>query len=398
MESLVDAAIESTLQAKVAYCKSIVPNEVGATGSHQVGFYIAKNAYRILFPEAGVRGENKDKIVEIIWQDDFVTESKFIYYGKGTRNEYRITRFGIGFPFLKNDSIGDLFVLLKLDEESYKAYVLSTEEQIEAYLLAFELSPAGLNRLINIPSSESRNLLNANNTIEACYEDFIESLLVDFPPTKDVASQSRMCHNTAYNIGRVDVQKNPDKILVDWVLSEYELFKTLERSRYSKYLTNSFESIEDLVKVANTILNRRKSRAGASLEHHLEEVFSTCNLMFSPQPTTEGKKKPDFLFPGVEAYKNIHFNQDELTVLAVKTTCKDRWRQILNEANRIPVKHLFTLQQGISSNQLAEMTREQVQLVVPKQHIKTFPHEYRNDILDLKTFISKLSKSEYIAT
>ena len=34
---------------------------------------------------------------------------------------------------------------------------------------------------------------------------------------------------------------------------------------------------------------------------------------------------------------------------------KDRWRQVLNEADCIETKYLFTLQQGISKNQLREM-------------------------------------------
>ena len=44
----------------------------------------------------------------------------------------------------------------------------------------------------------------------------------------------------------------------------------------------------------------------------------------------------------------LNFDSNKLTMLASKTTCKDRWRQILNEADRIKIKHLFTLQQGIS--------------------------------------------------
>ena len=43
-------------------------------------------------------------------------------------------------------------------------------------------------------------------------------------------------------------------------------------------------------------------------------------------------------------------------MLAVKSTCKDRWRQILAEADRLPVKHLLTLEPGISVAQTDEMT------------------------------------------
>jgi len=72
---------------------------------------------------------------------------------------------------------------------------------------------------------------------------------------------------------------------------------------------------------------------------------------------------------------------------AAKTTCKDRWRQILNEADRIKTKHLFTLQQGISTNQLEEMYKYHVNLVVPKAYVSSFPPAFRNQLLTLESFI-----------
>lgn len=52
-------------------------------------------------------------------------------------------------------------------------------------------------------------------------------------------------------------------------------------------------------------------------------------------------------------------------MLAVKTTCKDRWRQVLNEADKINNIHLFTLQEGVSLTQFREMQSAGVKLVVP---------------------------------
>ncbi len=136
------------------------------------------------------------------------------------------------------------------------------------------------------------------------------------------------------------------------------------------------------------MLNRRKSRAGKSLEHHLAEIFKTFELSFATQVTTEDNKKPDFLFPDIASYQNQNYKDDKLLVLASKTTCKDRWRQILNEADRIKTKHLFTLQQGISKNQLDEMYKYNVCLVVPNPYLTSFPHEFRDKILTLDKFIT----------
>jgi hypothetical protein len=67
---------------------------------------------------------------------------------------------------------------------------------------------------------------------------------------------------------------------------------------------------------------------------------------------------------------------------------KDRWRQILNEAERIPVKHLLTLQEGISLNQFGEMEREGVVLVIPKELQKAFHPAIQPKVVSLEEFIA----------
>lgn len=91
------------------------------------------------------------------------------------------------------------------------------------------------------------------------------------------------------------------------------------------------------------------------MEHHLAEVFNIWELSYASQPQTEDKKKPDFIFPDIKSYYKEPKGSNKLIFLGAKTTCKDRWRQIIAEADKIPQKHLFTLQQGISKNKLKEM-------------------------------------------
>jgi hypothetical protein len=152
-------------------------------------------------------------------------------------------------------------------------------------------------------------------------------------------------------------------------------------------ITKGFANVEQFIEIANMVLNRRKCRAGKSLEHHLSAIFDGNNLVYQSQPKTEGNKRPDFIFPSESAYHNLSFPTEYLIFLGAKTTCKDRWRQIINEANRIRQKHLFTLQQGISVQQLDEMENEHITLVVPAQYIKTYPQEKQSCIWTLKKFI-----------
>lgn len=389
MDSILTKAIQAVQETEISFTKYITANDVGATGGHQAGFHIHKNSWKLFFDSPGVKGRNKDKYITIKWQDDFETESRFIYYGVGTRNEYRLTRFGRGFPYLTDDNIGDLLVIARIGEEYYEAYVLQSDEEIEEFLTAINISPTEVNGII--PKQDEQT---AENKLLQCFQSFIDTLKVSFPPTVEIATRARFCYNGAYGITSKIIQKNPDKEILCWLDTEFQLFKTLENNRYSERIKKPFTSVEELVEIANTILNRRKSRAGKSLEHHLAEVFSIFDLTFTEQAVTEGNKKPDFLFPNVNAYSDLKFDDKKLTVLAAKTTCKDRWRQVLNEADRIKTKHLFTLQQGISKNQLKEMYKYNVCLVVPKPYLTSFPPEFRDQILTLNTFVNEVKNKQ----
>ena len=78
-------------------------------------------------------------------------------------------------------------------------------------------------------------------------------------------------------------------------------------------------------------------------------------------------------------------------MLAVKTTCKDRWRQALNEADRINVKHLLTLQPKISLNQTSEMGDSNLQLVVPSPIHPTYECSQIEWIWSLDNFLEYLT-------
>jgi hypothetical protein len=73
-------------------------------------------------------------------------------------------------------------------------------------------------------------------------------------------------------------------------------------------------------------------------------------------------------------YHDPSFDPVRLTMLGVKSTCKDRWRQVLAEADRIDDKHLLTLETAISEAQTGEMRAKRLQLVLPaKLHTSYTP-------------------------
>ncbi|WP_304976647.1 type II restriction endonuclease [Duncaniella muris] len=387
MNNLLESAINAIQRSEKAWCRYITANDTGQTGGHQSGFYVPKCAAPLLFDELGRKGENKEKTVSILWQDDFYTTSRMKYYGQGTRNEYRITRFGRDFPFLNDEYIGSLLILSKMTDSDYVAYVLSSDDDIDGFYAYFNLSPNETNQLITAGGTDP------DKKLEMFFQEHVREL-DDFPTTLQMSSLAQLNFNKAHSISKSDFIKSPDSLLLSWLDAEYRLFRLIEEKIYSGKLKNAFESVDEFVRIANEVLNRRKSRAGKSLEHHLSELFSKNDLVFEEQALTEGKKRPDFLFPNSSCYHNFEFPAEDLVVLGAKTTCKDRWRQVLSEADRVEEKYLFTLQQGISLSQLKEMSDAKLTLIVPKPYIQSFPKAYQNQLKDLSEFIGIVKRRQ----
>jgi hypothetical protein len=132
--------------------------------------------------------------------------------------------------------------------------------------------------------------------------------------------------------------------------------------------------------------NRRKSRVGLALENHLELLFIECGIQYKRTAVTENKAKPDFIFPSAKAYHDPAFNPLRLTMLGVKSTCKDRWRQVLAEADRIEHKHLLTLETSISRHQTDEMRAKNLQLILPRGLHGTYTPEQQAWLMDIASF------------
>ncbi len=380
MDNITFKAIQKTQVSEIVFRKFLAPTDVGASSTNQSGLYLNKYAGPQILGKQGEKGSNKERWITVKWQEDFETSPRVIYYGQHTRNEYRITNLGLDKTLWNKDSVGSLLILCRVTPDYYYGYLLSNDEDIEEYLNFFNLSPNEVNGHVSTESTDSNELV--------LLQKYLQSFGSGFPSTNALSDAAR---NIFYELNNkpFDSDIDADKAILSWTDIEYRLFQLIEQSRYETYLNESFESVAALIEAANKILNRRKSRAGKSLEHHLAKIFDIKGLSYSAQQVTESHKKPDFLMPGIEFYQNTRFPSSKLTFLGAKTTCKDRWRQILNEAERIPNKHLFTLQPSISSNQLNEMKAENVTLVVPSANKNTFPEENKQDILTLDEFIRR---------
>jgi len=202
-----------------------------------------------------------------------------------------------------------------------------------------------------------------------------------FPSTREF---SRFARSTVTDVVPADGQ---DVALMAWMEREEILFRTLERHLISDRLGHGFQDdVDGFISFSLSVQNRRKSRVGYALENHLEQLFATNGIKFARAAITENKSKPDFLFPGVAEYHDAGFNPLRLTMLGVKASCKDRWRQVLAEADRIEHKHLLTLESAISANQTDEMRAKRLRLVIPRQLHATSSPAQQEWLMDVATF------------
>lgn len=390
-DDLVVKAIDAVLKGKDSFCKFLSANDSGETGGHQSGILISLSAKAMLFTDQQMR-ENHilKKNGTIRWQDDYSTSCTFTWYE--SKKELRITNFGRGRSPLRPEFTGALFVMVKDSEEDYQGFILNTDKDIQEFLDSFGLTPAETNRPIEL--SRVNPEVKEKNAIDA----FIADLTVDFPSSFDMSQAARMIQFDVYQNRRLTIT-DPDSALLKWTEEEYRLFRVIEHDRYGGTVSRGFATVDDFIALANQVLNRRKSRAGKSLEHHLSAIFDENRIEYTAQGVTEGNKKPDFLFPSEEAYHDMTFSIEKLCTLAAKTTCKDRWRQILNEADRLRDEHkyLCTMQQGISAAQMDEMQAEKVILVVPKPYINAYPSDRRDRIWTISRFVGYVKEMEGIS-
>lgn len=372
----------------VVFVKRLSANDTGATGGHQVGPYIPKitlgKAFPSFLPWRGIK-----KSYPEAWIDSHEMAPKQVvatfYESKG---EGRLTGWVRGVPnspMQNEENTGALtifaFRLNGLEDcKVVKVWICKDLEEEEYF--EREVGPVDPDAQISVIGNALwNNCLVVSSNGRAIPQEWKSK----FPNGKDVVNyvhEKFMLKN-----------KSPDYRILRYRNYEMEVFSEIEREHLMPLIKNGFDNVEDFISLSNAALNRRKSRSGKSLEYHLEKIFEQESFFdFGVQCVTEGKKKPDFLFPSCNAYRDESFPADKLRMLAVKTTLKDRWRQILNEADRIGEIHLFTLQKGVSITQFDEMKSQGVVLVVPKELLRSYPKSIQSDILTLEGFISYLRK------
>jgi len=376
-----ERAIDLALARRNAVLKFISPNDAGLTKSHQYGFLLPKAGWEI-FTTCPPTKANCETAVLVTWPNGQTTDSRVKWYGL-KKSEYRLTRFGADFPYRTADNVGDLLVLIPESIERFDAFVFDLDEDIEELQAALGLETFERGAVYREGVAQ---LETEDECLDRNFRRFTAPLSV-FPKGEVF---SRAAREFVQECVAKAAKMTIDEALVRWMTTEYQLFRMAERQLCQSDIARPFRDVDDFLETAARIMNRRKARAGRSLENHVEEVLSSSGIPHDMRPDVDGR--PDVVIPGRTEYLDPSFPVEKLCVIGVKTTCKDRWRQVLNEAKRVPRKHIFTTQPGISTNQLAEMNAAGVTLIVPARLQKEYPPDQPITMLTIEEFVKDVRR------
>ncbi len=387
------------------YVKRLSGNDTLATGSHQAGPYIPRDFLFRIFPALNRREVKNPDVRFDLYVDSHADarEVRAIWYNNRFhdtgaargRDETRVTGFGGGSSALLDpESTGALTVFAfrnAAEPEIADCHVWVCRHETEEDLVEERIGPVEPGKYLIWPPAQEGlfTRLERPPVRTSCWlaEDEIPAeWLTRFPSGAEIIRRAVAL--------RPDTGLDPDRRLLRRRECEFEIFRSVEQAVEMPHIAAGFPTIDAFIGRAQTILQRRKARSGHSLELHAKAIFAEERLVegthFSHQPESEPGKRPDFLFPSAAAYHDHSFPRERLRMLAVKTTCRDRWRQILNEADHVPAKHLLTLQEGVSETQFREMTQASVQLVVPAGLFEKYPKAVQPHLQTLESFIGDI--------
>lgn len=328
--------------------------------------------------------------------------SDFTWYDVRANNPKRSAEFRLYYSdseVVPNAAVGDLVIMGKTVHDELTIIVAEQDSTAEKQLLyLFGLEEVENKFIVRDFREDYTDIGFAGKYIlesigiEIEIEDEVDYLQMmqnqfgmTFPTT---AMFSQFARST---VSEVNILDDPDHALISWWDREGELLRIFERAVVGERIREGFgDDVDGFIQFALTVINRRKSRAGHSFENHLQTIFDSHKIQYSKGAKTERKNRPDFIFPSAVAYSDLTFPEVNLHMLGVKTTAKDRWRQVLSEADRVSRKHLITLEPAISKSQTDEMEAQNLQLIIPKSLHQTYSSDQLSKIIDVKYFLQRV--------
>lgn len=403
----------------------------GRYKSNQAGVLLPADAReRDFFPPLNAdiaKPHNLSTNIEVYWPaTGKIYDSRFIWYSdKGASENHWTTNPRVEFSQLAPAS----FVLLfkpKSNSSRYKAITVdSADEALCSYIdEVFGTSAPGFSFAIS--QSDTLNLAPALTALQHLVKQLIEELTKG-PDALGAFVRSlskRSAEDVSLEAYNEWQQANGNRGLNPYLLEspgdtlneltrvrEFAIYKREEASYYGPRLAEALygngrnrnvsdavtflvENFETIYQICLSAGQTRKTRAGGSFETHVARMLRDGDVPHSPQLMFNGRK-PDFVLPSKELYMDTNVKKEQALVLALKTTLRERWAQVLSESTDCPI-YLATLDEGVPTATLDKLSNAAITLVVPERFKTSKFAEYQghNGVVTFKKFFEDMKSTK----
>ena len=188
-----------------------------------------------------------------------------------------------------------------------------------------------------------------------------------------------------------DIKKNFSSLFAkmqDEIYQQYLLSQNLAGQKIidNIIIKNGKVDFEEMNSFFMSIFQSRKSRAGKAFEYIIREMFSRLSYPFAEQVNINGAT-PDFLMPSENHFRSRPLDS---IIFTAKRTLRERWRQVVTEANQSYGFFLATIDEKITMSQLKQAADNKIYIVLPKD-IKSENINYQNayNVLSFEEFFEQ---------
>ncbi len=172
-----------------------------------------------------------------------------------------------------------------------------------------------------------------------------------------------------------------DRIYKSYLKAQAEVGEPIIVERFTESKKGLFEEFDSFFM---SIFQSRKSRAGDAFEHMIRSLFKSLDYPFAEQINIEGAT-PDFVLPSEKRFREQPL---DCIIFTAKRTLRERWRQVVTEANKGYGFFLATIDEKVSQSQIEQMARHKVFMVVP-QKLKNEKYSGYYSVLSFEEFFAR---------
>jgi len=193
------------------------------------------------------------------------------------------------------------------------------------------------------------------------------------------------------SLSKLEIRSNLSELVQTLHDDVYENYKKSQSQIGESLILSKLErgelTFELLDKFFVSLGNSRKSRAGTTFELILKELFQTyLGYPLDSQVQIDGAK-PDFVLPSAKRFID---NPLDCILLTAKRTLRERWRQVITEANKSYLYFLAHLDDNVSQNQINEAQKHKVYLVTTSEIIERVGHYQRStNVISFEDFLDR---------